>query len=278
MNIPTDARQLGTFIRIGVVGFLLGMCTLAAAILHAPTASAAGLLPKIVHIELPLGDTPLEKVLKPVTNVTNNLLPVTINAGGDSIGATITPPANIPVIGRPADQPLVNINIPVQPAARSTAQPTTHTAVAQPAPAPTSTPTPVSKQPAIAKATTSSTGDARVLGASIVPAMITRPGAPAFGFALPATIPTNHNWKLAARSYTQPQDYTPAIISLAIFFAVIAMIVNILYVSRNNGFVWEGHSRLAKLSTQVDLAQLAVLVVSLAGTCAVIAVLVIAQA
>lgn len=275
--MPTQARQLGKYIRIKPVVFLLATL-LVTTVVVAPKASAAGLLPKIANIELPLGNTPLENLLTPVTNLTNNLLPVTINPGGNAIGAQVTPPANTPIIGRPQGQPLVDINIPVRPTAQ---QPSASSARTTPPPV-NSTTVPESAgagpaQAAVVKPAKTATHTAStplteqqapsVLGAS----------TSSFGFTLPTALPTGHNWQFAARNYTDKRDYTPAFISLAILLAVIAIIANILYASRNNGFVWSGNSRLAKLSARIDLAQLAILGVSVVGTLAVVVVLLVAK-
>lgn len=273
--MPTHVRQLGKNIRIKPVVFLLATL-LVTTVVVAPKASATGLLPKIANVELPLGNTPLQNLLTPATNLTNNLLPVTINPGGNAIGAQVTVPSNTPIIGRPEGQPLVDINIPIRPtqqpstsSERTTPQPVNSTTITESA-EPTSTQTSV-PEPANASAHMTSTRTEQqmpsVLGAS----------TSQFGFTLPTALPTGHNWQFATRNYTDKRDYAPAFISLAILLAVIAIIANILYASRNNGFVWSGNSRLAKLSARVDLAQLAILGVSIVGTLAVVVVLLVAK-
>lgn len=271
--MPTKARQLGSTIRIKPAVFLLATL-LVTTVAMAPKTSAAGLLPKIASVELPLGNTPLGNLLTPVTNITNNLLPVTINPVGNSIGAQVTPPANTPVIGQPGGLPLIDVNIPLRPTPQNTQPASTPPTPATSEPAPKTTTAP--SLPQTSSSVTKPTAQALERVEQQMPGVLGA-STSSVGFALPTALPTGHNWQFAARNYTDKRDYTPAFISLAILLAVIALIANILYASRNNGFVWSGHSRLAKLSERVDLAQLAILGVSVVGTLAVVTVLLVAK-
>ncbi len=276
MSTPIIARQLGSTHRIwlGAFVFIVAVGTTLAS--TTPKAHAEGLLPELATIDLPLGDTILEPVLTPVTDVTNDLLPVDINPGSDSIAATVAPESSVPILGK-AEQPLLAVAVPVQPVARSILQPTQ---ARRQAPSPQPSPQSVQakevaatdKPTVVLASATRIVSDMRPLR---VVGMVPVTGSNTENNDLIGLLPAS--WQTSVRTFMSKPDFAPSIISVAILLAVIAMIVNILYVSRRNGLVWSGNSRAARLSQRVDLTQLSVLLVSITGTVAVIIVLLVAK-
>ena len=93
-----------------------------------------------------------------------------------------------------------------------------------------------------------------------------------FGGILP------QNWETFSRSFLARPDITPSLISLAVFFAVIAAILNVLYISDRRGdFTSNGHGRLAKLSQRFDITQLSVATIAIVGAGVVVAILLLAR-
>lgn len=271
MGTPIIARQLGSTNHIWLGTFVFIAASVAPLLFTAPKAHAEGLLPEIASVELPLGGTILDPVLTPVTDLTNDLLPVDINPGSDSVGATVAPP----IISK-AEQPLLSVSVPVQPIVRNLAQPLAQRRAIAPTPQPAAQPnlTPVSTAEStivLASATriANNVQSLRVIGMTPTAASLQSNND------IFALLP--EGWRTSVRTILGKPDFAPSIISLAILLTVIAMISNILYVSRSNGLTWSGNSRLAKLSQRVDLTQLSVLSVSVIGTVAVIIVLLVAK-
>lgn len=304
--LPAIARQRGHNIRTGLMALVLLSLCIFLTILHAPKASAAGLLPELGKVELPIGGTPLEKVVAPVTNVTNDLLPLDISPSPGNLGVTVAPQISQSGTGQPS-APLVDVNVPVRDIVQEVTQPVAEVLgpITNPS-SPTSPPTspqsgllpqlsrivpqlgrtPPLDNPSlpgvagisgVAAATQSPRATlARATGVSSDGLSYDAPLALAsiagsFGSAMPA------NWEKFSRSFFERPDYVPTIISVAIFLTVLAMIANVIYISNRGGFIWSGYGRLAKLSERYDLAQLSVAAVAIVGAGAVAAVLLISQ-
>lgn len=274
MFTPTDARQLGNTTRIGLMVLVLVAACLMVTIGLPHKVSAQGLLPNLASIELPLGDTPLEPVLTPVTNTTNEILPVDINPGGDSIGAAIAPDSRVPLIGG-SDKPIVSVNVPVQPVVQNVTQPIRQVLAPQPNITP---PNQIDDKPAQSVRTASASKPSNDQSSDTYTGMKSPEDLPFYvtaGSTMLGMLP--QDLQSIVRNLGGRPDFTVSLISLAVFIAVMAMIVNILYMSGRGGFMWSGNGLLAKISQRYDLAQLSVLAVALAGAGIVMVLTLIAR-
>jgi len=258
--VPTDARQLGKTIRIGLIAVLvlLAACLLTTVMLP-HKAAAKALLPELGSVELPLANTPLQTILTPVANVTNELLPLDVNPGGKSIGVKVEPE-----IGGKQEKPIVSLSIPVQP--RSSKSDVS---------SPNSTKKPTAP-PQMTAEVQSNDGQSYRLASSknmYMPEKL--PYYMPLGSATLGAMARSE--KSPGRTFVEKQDFTATAISLVIFFAVIAIIANLLYISERGGMIWNGDSRLATLSQKYDLTQLSVFVVAMTGAIVIGFILVAAK-
>lgn len=257
--MPIDARQLGKHGRLGTILIVLTVVSILIALLMPHKASAAGLLPELASVDLPLANTVLEPVVTPVTNTTNAVLPVDIHPDSDAVGATIAPtPASEPA------QPLAKVSVPVQPVVRAVTRPS-ELSVASQQPLAESAPSP-SPTVSLASSTRPSTGSSSKAKLSAVEAPESLPFFSTFstGFGM---IP--QSLRSFASSFATRPDFTASMLSIAVLITVLAMIGNIIYVSERGGLIWNGSSRLARLSQKYDLTQLSIMAVSSVGAISV---------
>lgn len=265
--MPTDARQLGKTIRIGliaVLGLVAACLLITIALPH--KAAAKGVLPELASVELPLANTPLQTILTPVTNVTNELLPLNVNPGSKSIGVKVEPE-----VGSKQDKPIVSLSIPVQPS---------NTRAPRTAPQSTAAMQVHSTQPteATKSSQTSSNDDATKYALASTKPMYAPDKLPYLMPLGSATLGVMaQSERSPGRTFVEKQDFTATAISLVIFFAVIAIIANLLYISKRGGLIWDGDSRLATLSQKYDLTQLSVFAVAMAGAVVIGSILVVAK-
>lgn len=83
-----NARHIGKNLRGGyaVVAVLLSL--LVGSAVHSPVAGALG-IPEIAHVTLPIGGTILDSVVSPLTEKTNDLLPVDVHSSSSTLGAQV---------------------------------------------------------------------------------------------------------------------------------------------------------------------------------------------
>ena len=112
--MPSGTGQIGKNVRFGLLALALLVVTILISLFLPHKASAAGLLPELASVDLPLGDTVLQPILSPVTDTTNVILPVDINPDSDSLGATIQPDSRLPLVGG-SENPIASVSVPVQP-------------------------------------------------------------------------------------------------------------------------------------------------------------------
>ncbi len=279
--LPMNTRAIGTTARM----LCIAVCLFAASLFLAtfPTASTSAVaLPVIAEVDLPIGDTVLDQIVTPITDQTNQLIPVQINSTPDTLGAEVALPAASPQETSP---PLIDVtvNTPVVPALINT--------VTNPA-TPDSIPAQVKNRVVALSPTTppSQNNSAGNLPAQTVAAAAPHPAAPithrspsaattselttklpfspllvgAIGF-LGQNLLVNSTGGLVTAIPGSTVTLVPIIVSIGIFLLMIALVVSVVYIMDHTNFTLLRGGRLAHFAEVHDLTQIAAAAIIMCG-------------
>jgi hypothetical protein len=233
--------------------------------LHSSSASALELLPDVASVDLPIGNTILDPIVEPVTDVTNEILPVDVETSDETLALTVDPDTTSntpPILQLSVQAPVADI-IPII-AKTSTPPPSP-----QPAPLP---PAPIVTAQAITDAkknteqllpSSDQDGQQPTTAIPLSPFIV---GVSEF---LARIIPDGAK-NLLNNLARKDLNIFPYLMSAVIFLSMVLSIIGIIYTTERNNFFVNSDSRLAQLAQAHDLSQVAIVLSTLIGAAAII--------